>query len=120
MLFISHDLKLVGCIADEVAVMYLGQIVEQGAPHRIYSNPQHPYTRALLAAVPDPARGGPRPLLTGEPPNPAARPSGCPFHPRCPVAIPLCKSVSPPLLPVADGHVAACHLAEGAQQPRAD
>jgi peptide/nickel transport system ATP-binding protein len=111
MLFISHDLKLVGCLADEVAVMYLGQIVEQGEPHKLYAQPAHPYTRALLAAVPDPARRGPRPVLSGEPPNPAARPSGCAFHPRCPVAMPICKSKSPALLPGADGRVVACHLA---------
>ncbi|WP_417722900.1 ABC transporter ATP-binding protein [Salipiger sp.] len=111
MLFISHDLKLVGCLADEVAVMYLGKIVEQGEPHKIYAQPAHPYTRALLAAVPDPARRGPRPVLTGEPPNPAARPSGCAFHPRCPIAVAICKTESPALLPGADGRVVACHLA---------
>jgi len=113
MLFISHDLKLVGCLADEVAVMYLGLIVEQGEPHLIYAQPAHPYTRALLAAVPDPARRGPRPVLMGEPPNPASRPTGCAFHPRCPIAVPICKTETPALLPGPDGRVVACHLAHG-------
>jgi peptide/nickel transport system ATP-binding protein len=111
MLFISHDLKLVGCLAHEVAVMYLGLIVEQGEPAAIYSRPAHPYTKALLAAVPDPGRRGPRPLLAGEPPNPAARPTGCAFHPRCPIAVSKCSRVTPALLPGADGRLVACHLA---------
>ena len=111
MLFISHDLKLVGCLAHEVAVMYLGLIVEQGEPATIYSRPAHPYTKALLAAVPDPTRRGPRPLLAGEPPNPAARPTGCAFHPRCPIAVSKCSQVTPALLPGADGRLVACHLA---------
>ena len=113
MLFISHDLKLVGCLAHEVAVMYLGMIVEQGDPEALYSRPMHPYTQALLAAVPDPAHRGPRPLLAGEPPNPAARPTGCAFHPRCPLAITKCREVEPALLPGADGRLVACHLAHG-------
>jgi peptide/nickel transport system ATP-binding protein len=109
-LFISHDLKLVGSLADEVAVMYLGVIVEQGTPATLYSRPKHPYTQALLAAVPDPKRRGPRSLLAGEPPNPAARPTGCAFHPRCPVAVAKCRTVEPALLADADGTLAACHL----------
>ena len=111
MLFISHDLKLVGCLAHEVAVMYLGLIVEQGEPATLYNEPAHPYTKALLAAVPDSTRRGPRPLLSGEPPNPAARPPGCAFHPRCPIAVPKCSQVEPALLPRADGRLVACHLA---------
>jgi peptide/nickel transport system ATP-binding protein len=110
LLFISHDLKLVGSLAHEVAVMYLGVIVEQGKPAVLYRNPRHPYTQALLAAVPDPKRRGPRPLLAGEPPNPAARPAGCAFHPRCPVAVAKCRTVEPTLLPDADRTMVACHL----------
>jgi peptide/nickel transport system ATP-binding protein len=117
MLFISHDLKLVGCLAHEVAVMYLGLIVEQGDPAIIYGRPAHPYTKALLAAVPDPTRRGPRPLLSGEPPNPAARPTGCAFHPRCPIAVPKCSRIEPALLPGGDGRLVACHLAHDGAAP---
>ncbi|MFI5014908.1 MAG: ABC transporter ATP-binding protein [Hyphomicrobiales bacterium] len=113
MLFISHDLKLVRFLAHEVAVMYLGLIVERGEPDALYAAPAHPYTRALLAAVPDPTKRGPRLLLQGEPPNPAARPSGCAFHPRCPIAAPICRQLSPQLLPRPDGRLVACHLAHG-------
>ncbi len=111
MLFISHDLKLVRLLAHEVAVMYLGVIVEQGEPEALFSAPAHPYTQALLAAVPDRARRGPRKLLAGEPPNPSERPIGCAFHPRCPIAIARCGRDNPALLRRADGRLVACHLA---------
>jgi len=111
MLFISHDLKLVRLIANEVAVMYLGLIVEQGEPETLFAQPAHPYTQALLAAIPDRSRHGRRALLAGEPPNPAARPTGCAFHPRCPLAVPRCRDESPALLRRADGRLVACHLA---------
>jgi peptide/nickel transport system ATP-binding protein len=111
MLFISHDLKLVRLIAHQVAVMYLGLIVEQGDPEALFADPAHPYTRALLAAAPNRHRKGPRALLTGEPPNPAARPTGCAFHPRCPIAVARCRGEAPALLPRADGRTVACHLA---------
>ena len=110
MLFISHDLKLVRLIAHEIAVMYLGEIVEQGAPDAVFESPAHPYTRALLAALPRRDRRGARLLLAGEPPNPADRPAGCPFHPRCPEAIARCRTEPPKLLQHA-GRRVACHLA---------
>jgi peptide/nickel transport system ATP-binding protein len=113
MLFISHDLKLVRFLAHEVAVMYLGEIVERGEPDALYASPAHPYTKALLAALPSPNRRGPRALLHGEAPNPAARPPGCAFHPRCPIAVDMCRRSAPKLEPQADGRLVACHLAHG-------
>jgi peptide/nickel transport system ATP-binding protein len=113
MLFISHDLKVVRQVSHELAVMYLGRIVERGDPDAIFAEPVHPYTRALVSAVPVPGpRLHPRIVLSGDPPNPADRPSGCAFHPRCPVAIARCKVETPTLLPQPDGRDVACHLAE--------
>jgi peptide/nickel transport system ATP-binding protein len=90
--------------------MYLGRIVEEGPAAELTARPLHPYTAALLSAVPDanPASAGGRVVLAGEPPSPAARPSGCAFHPRCPIARPRCREESPALLPRLPGRVAAC------------
>ena len=115
MLFISHDLKVVRQVSHEVAVMYLGRIVEQGDPEAIFADPLHPYSRALVSAIPVPGpRRIERVVLTGDPPNPADRPSGCAFHPRCPVADKprACFEDAPPLREVRPGHLAACHVAE--------
>jgi oligopeptide/dipeptide ABC transporter ATP-binding protein len=113
--FIAHDLGIVHHIADRVAVMYLGRIVEEGATDDVYDVPKHPYTRALLAAapVPDPALRGRRPAagLDGEPPSPIDPPAGCAFHPRCPHAVEVCRWDLPALAPAA-GHRVACHLAD--------
>ena len=111
-LFIAHDLRLVEHVCDRVAVMYLGRIVEQAPAARLYSTPLHPYTRALLESTPSMEPGRPMPpSLAGEPPSSAAPPSGCRFHPRCPIAVDECSRVEPPLLEIAGGHTVACHLA---------
>ncbi|MBC7500592.1 MAG: ABC transporter ATP-binding protein [Herminiimonas sp.] len=113
-LFISHDLHVVHYICDEVMVMYLGQVVEIGPVEQIYGNPAHPYTRALLAAVPsmDPAHRTERPPLIGDPPNPINPPAGCRFRERCPHAEKICSAVAPQLFPAAElhGHFVACHM----------
>lgn len=108
MVFISHDLKVVRNICDRVAVMYLGRVVEEASSDRIFSDPRHPYTQALVSSVPRPGQGlTGRILLKGEPPNPANRPGGCAFHPRCRMAIAECARVIPPLERHA-GRLAAC------------
>ncbi|WP_439496855.1 ABC transporter ATP-binding protein [Bosea sp. (in: a-proteobacteria)] len=113
MLFISHDLKVVRQVSHRVAVMYLGRIVEEGEADLLLSNPTHPYTEALVSASPVPGRRArPRIVLQGDPPNPASRPSGCAFHPRCHAARERCKVESPALLPMPDGRLTACHVAQ--------
>jgi peptide/nickel transport system ATP-binding protein len=113
MVFISHDLKVVRQVSHVVAVMYLGRIVEQGDPDALFADPIHPYTRALVSAIPVPGpRRIPRIVLTGDPPNPADRPTGCSFHPRCPVAIARCATEIPQLRSMSDGRTVACHLAD--------
>ena len=115
-LFIAHDLAVVKHIADAVAVMYLGRIVEQAAQAAVYSLPRHPYTRSLLSAVPvpDPTATPQRIILQGDIPSPADPPRGCPFHPRCPHPHKndRCRTEPPALREVAPGHLAACHFAD--------
>jgi peptide/nickel transport system ATP-binding protein len=113
MLFVSHDLRAVRQVSHRVAVMYLGRIVEEGEPDAVLHDPAHPYARALVSAIPHPGRAGQRVVLLGDPPNPADRPSGCAFHPRCPVASALCAHEAPTLKPRADGRLVACHVAHG-------
>ncbi len=112
-LFISHDLRVVRHLSRRVAVMYLGRIVEYGPAEALYDRPQHPYTEALLSAVPvpDPTREQRRIVLSGDVPSPIAPPPGCPFHPRCPKAVAQCATERPALREVASQHVTACHLA---------
>ena len=113
-LFIAHDLSVVRHIADRVAVMYVGKIVEMAPVDRLYAQPAHPYTEALLAAAPppDPARREAPLLLPGEVADPSAPPPGCPFHPRCRHAQETCRSEVPALREIAPGHQVSCHLAD--------
>jgi oligopeptide/dipeptide ABC transporter ATP-binding protein len=112
-LFITHDLGVVRYLAHRVAVMYLGQIVEEGETERIFREPAHPYTRGLLAAVPsaDPVRRGVRAHIRGDLPSPARPPAGCRFHPRCPEAFERCGREAPPLFTLAEGG-SRCFLSE--------
>ena len=111
-IFIAHDLSVVEHISNRVAVMYLGRIVELASARELYTTPRHPYTEALLSAVPIPEPGLKRKRirLAGEVPNPIRPPSGCHFHPRCPKAFDRCRTESPEFKPLGNGHWAACHL----------
>ena len=110
-LFISHDLRMVRQVSHEVAVMYLGRIVERGDPDRLFAAPAHPYTQALVSAIPVATRTGrQRLILKGDPPNPVDVPAGCAFHERCPIAVARCRAETPALRPMADG-AASRHLA---------
>jgi peptide/nickel transport system ATP-binding protein len=118
MLFVSHDLRAVRQVSHRVAVMYLGRIVEEGEPDEVLRDPAHPYAQALVSAIPHPGRSGQRIVLQGDPPNPADRPSGCAFHPRCPVATAACAAETPLLKPrPGDGRLVACHVAQGEVAP---
>ncbi|WP_339772421.1 ABC transporter ATP-binding protein [uncultured Pseudosulfitobacter sp.] len=120
MVFISHDLKVVRNICDRVAVMYLGRIVEEASSDQIFAQPEHPYTQALVSSVPVPGkRLQGRILLKGEPPNPAQRPAGCAFHPRCAAAVPSCAQAVPSLQTIAPARRAACHLLDAPRAGRA-
>jgi len=112
-LFIAHDLSIIEHISDRVAVMYLGRIVELASATQLYRTPRHPYSEALLNAVPRPdprARHEKRTLLRGEIPSPITPPPGCHFHPRCPYARVICRREAPPLTDQGNGHLAACHF----------
>ena len=111
---ITHDLSTVAAYADRLAVMYLGRIVEIGPTRDVLANPRHPYTQALLSVVPvpDPTLRRTPVILTGETPDPSRIPSGCRFHPRCPLAFDRCPHIDPPLFEVGEGHAAACLLVE--------
>jgi oligopeptide/dipeptide ABC transporter ATP-binding protein len=113
-LYITHDLASARHFADRIAVMYAGRLVELAPAAELIGAPRHPYTKALLAAVPEPDpanRLRPRPIVGGEPPDPGALPPGCAFHPRCPMAMPgTCDRIIPPPVWLDDGHEVACHL----------
>ena len=112
-LFVAHDLSVVRHVSDRIAVMYLGKLMEVSPAEELYTKPIHPYTSALLAAIPIPDprenRRRERIVVGGEPPNPINPPSGCVFHPRCPRATDVCRKVEPPLARYPNGHLAACH-----------
>ena len=112
LLFIAHDLNMVRHLSDRVAVMYLGRIVELAKTEDLFKNPRHPYTEALLSAIPvaDPTRRREKILLTGDIPSPIDLPTGCRFQSRCPKKIKECETIDPPLYPVGDHHEAACIL----------
>jgi oligopeptide transport system ATP-binding protein len=113
-LFISHDLSMIRYISDRVAVMYLGKLVELAPRDDLYSHPLHPYTKALLSAVPIPnpiqERQRSRIVLGGDVPNPANPPDGCRFHTRCPVALNICGSDEPQMRQISHGHWVSCHM----------
>ncbi|CDN58230.1 Oligopeptide/dipeptide ABC transporter, ATPase subunit (plasmid) [Neorhizobium galegae bv. officinalis bv. officinalis str. HAMBI 1141] len=111
-LFISHDLSVVRYFADRVMVMYLGRIVESADNATLWSDPRHPYTRALMEAVPDPSRPRQAAPLGGDLPSPSDIPSGCRFHTRCPLATDLCRADEPEFRAIAPGHQVACHFAD--------
>jgi oligopeptide/dipeptide ABC transporter ATP-binding protein len=112
-LFVAHDLSVVRHVSDSIAVMYLGKLMEVSPAEELYTKPIHPYTVALLGAIPIPDpkenRARERMVVSGEPPNPIDPPTGCVFHPRCPYATEVCRTVEPPLVEYPGGHLAACH-----------
>jgi oligopeptide/dipeptide ABC transporter ATP-binding protein len=110
--FISHDLSVISHVSDHIAVMYLGRLVETAPRHRFSQARLHPYTEVLLEAVPvaDPSRHMPPPRVKGDPPSPLHIPPGCPFHPRCPEAQPVCREVFPEFRPTEPDHWVSCHF----------
>jgi oligopeptide/dipeptide ABC transporter ATP-binding protein len=112
-MFVAHDLSVVRHVSDRIAVMYLGKLMEVSPAEELYTKPIHPYTSALLSAIPipdpDENRRRERLVVSGEPPNPINPPSGCVFHPRCPRATDVCRTVEPPLARYPNGHLTACH-----------
>jgi oligopeptide transport system ATP-binding protein len=113
LILITHDLGVVAEVADRIAVMYAGRIVENADVHALYANPCHPYTRALLESIPRlDSKGTELRAIKGLPPNLTNIPSGCPFHPRCPMAVDRCREIEPPLASLAGGRSSACLFAE--------
>jgi oligopeptide/dipeptide ABC transporter ATP-binding protein len=119
LMFIAHDMSVVEHLCDRVAVMYLGRIVEIASRDELFSNPQHPYTRALMSAIPiaNPKAKRDRIILQGDPPSPLNPPSGCRFHTRCPEVVKVCSQEIPPLIDLGHTHMCACHLRQPAAEP---
>jgi oligopeptide/dipeptide ABC transporter ATP-binding protein len=119
LMFIAHDMSVVEHLCDRVAVMYLGKIVEIASRDELFSNPQHPYTRALMSAIPiaNPKAKRDRIILQGDPPSPLNPPSGCRFHTRCPEVVAVCSQEIPPLIDLGHTHMCACHLRQPAAEP---
>ena len=116
--YVTHDIASARYLADTIAVMYAGQIIEHGPAAVVTERPQHPYTQLLLAAAPDPDRTSPAPLAgRGAPPSLVSPPAGCRFHPRCPFAMPICEQQAPPPSRVAPGHASACWLSASPADP---
>jgi oligopeptide/dipeptide ABC transporter ATP-binding protein len=117
-LFIAHDLAVVKHISDRIAVMYLGEIVEEADTDEIFARPLHPYTQALLSSIPIPVPRGKRERvrLEGDVPTPIDPPAGCRFHTRCPIAIDECRSAKPPLIEISPGHRVACIRTDVSEQ----
>jgi oligopeptide/dipeptide ABC transporter ATP-binding protein len=111
-LFISHDLSVVKHLSDRIAVMYAGKIVEVSTSEKLFAEPKHPYTQALISSIPipDPDHVTKRIVLKGEVPSPVKPPTGCRFHPRCAYAMPQCDKIEPELVDVGNEHLVACHL----------
>jgi oligopeptide/dipeptide ABC transporter ATP-binding protein len=119
LMFIAHDMSVVEHLCDRVAVMYLGKIVEIASRDELFSNPQHPYTRALMSAIPiaNPKAKRDRIILQGDPPSPLNPPSGCRFHTRCPEVVTVCSQEIPPLIDLGRTHMCACHLRQPEVEP---
>jgi len=111
-LFVTHDMTVHANLTDRLGIMYTGRVVEEGRTRDVFRSPRHPYPRHLIASLPRIGDRAPKSGLEGKPPNLAAPPPGCRFHPRCPLAREICRRESPPLDPVAPGYRVACHAAQ--------